>query len=128
MISFWDGPISGAKMLVSRRVSVITISCVVSGTFYTFSQPTWITWPSYIVYQGHLNFHLPISPLNCWLGLFQFGYILAVGLTHFFPNISGENSSASKVVILNKIDMIPADARVEKLSRSWFQPAGELGL
>ena len=70
----------------------MTIYCVVGGTFYTFSQQTWITWPSYIVYQGHLSFHLPINPLNLLVGsLSLWIYLLDVGLTHFFPNISGDD-------------------------------------
>ena len=74
---------------MARRVSVKTISCVVGGTFYTFSQQTWISWPSYIVYQGQESTspNQPTELLVKGLFHFNFGYILAVGKPIFSKHL-----------------------------------------
>ena len=68
---------------MAQRVFVMTISCVVGGTFYTFSQQTWISWPSYIVYQGQESTS-PNQPTELLVGSLSIWIYLGCWKTHFF--------------------------------------------
>ena len=117
---FWEGPLKRNARSLPIKESIIKsirdyllslmVSCVLAAHSTYFPNKYPHGHHTYIEGQESTS---PNQPTEFWVESLSVWIYLVVG-KHCVPNVSGVFSLGFKVVILNKIDMLPADAWVER--------------